>query len=263
MPETRSSFQTEIPKALSRLREDKVRNAWAIQDLTIWPQRSKITFAETSSSFAYLLISGHPASHEHPTLIADGDAQLVSKMLDEFAPNGPFVIRETSAHLIEVFKGKYPQARVFLEQRMDVTKTSFIPKHRGLSRDLTGKDAEALAAFFGAPPQAASRFMGWLKGSRAFFGVFEGERIAAIGSTMVSIPEAWTLVSIQTHKDYRCKGYATEVTSALVERALQETDTVCVTVVKDNLAAIRTYEKVGFKPKEERVWIDNGTGSAP
>ena len=80
---------------------------------------------------------------------------------------------------------------------------------------------------------------------------------------MVSVPEAWNLVSIQTHKDFRNKGYATEVTSALVERALQETETVTLTVVKDNAPAIRTYEKVGFKFAEDRIWIDNGTGAAP
>lgn len=259
-----TASQHEYPKILSRLRENKVRNAWAIQDLTVWPKQSKITFADNhSSQFSYLLVTGHPASHEHPTLVADGDPAIVSLMLDQYEADGPCIIRETSAQLQAVCSRRFPKGKVFIEQRMDVTKNSFIIQHRGLARSLTASDAEKLAAFFGAPPQAAPRFMGWLKGSRAFYGVFDGDKIVAIGSTMVSVPEAWSLVSIQTHKDYRGKGYGTEVTSALVERALHDTDTVTVTVVKDNAPAIRTYQKVGFKLAEDRIWLDNGTGSEP
>lgn len=261
--EVRIADKQDLENVLSLLRRNGVRNAWAIQDLTVWPDRSKLLYVQDSDQFSYLLISGHPASHDHPTLIADGDPDMVSLLLKKSDITVPFVVRETPAHLLTAIKAQCPNAKVYLEQRMDVTKETFLPKHKGLARRMNAGDAEALAQFFGAPPQAAGRFKGWLSGAKAFFGLFEGNRLAAIGSSMVSVPEAWNLVSIETHKDFRGKGYATEVTSTLVARAFQETGTVTVTVVKENAPAIRTYEKVGFTFAEDRVWVDNGTGSAP
>jgi len=253
----------DLNDVLMQLRLHGVSNAWAIQDLTLWPDRTKFLYVKNSDSFSYVLISGHPASHGHPTIIASGEPTAVDTLLREADIKGPFVIRETSVHLSSVIKAMYPSVKIYEEQRMDVTKNTYLPKHKGKARQLTFADVEALAQFFGAPPQAAGEFMGWLKGARAFFGVYEEGRLAAIGSSMVSVPEAWNLVSIETHQDFRRKGYATEVTSSLVERALNETATVTVTVVKDNTPAIRTYEHVGFKFVEDRIWVDHGTGSTP
>lgn len=254
---------SEFPAILEQLRKKGVRNAWAIQDLIVWPDRSKFYFVQDESKFSYVLVTGHPASHDTPTLIADGEPAAVLDLLKLANVNEPCVIRETSAHLLGPILSVYPKAKVFREHRMDVTKSTYTPKHSGKARALTVADAEALAAFFGAPPQAAGRFKGWLGGAKAFMGMFEGQKLAAIGSSMVSVPEAWNLVSIETHKDFRGKGYATEVTSALVERALKDTAVVTVTVVKDNAPAIRTYQKVGFQVAEDRIWVDNGTGSEP
>lgn len=260
--EIKTADKSDLPKVLGLLRRNAVRNAWAIQDMTVWPDKSKFLYND-DQHFSYLLISGHPASQGHPTVIVDGELGAVAALLRVADIKVPFVIRETSAHLLPVIKDHYPSAKIYMEQRMDVTEDTFQPKHKGIARNLTPSDAVALAHFFGAPPQAASKFKGWLGGAKAFHGVFEKDQIVAIGSSMVSIPEAWNLVSIETHKDFRGKGYATEVTSSLVDRALKETKTVTVTVVKDNVPAIRTYEKVGFRATEDRIWVDNGTGSAP
>ncbi len=151
----------DLPNILNRLRHKGVRNAWAIQDLTVWPDRSKFYYLESGDKFSYLLISGHPASHGHPTLIADGDPDAVVLLLKNSGISAPFVIRETPAHLLTAMKALYSDSKAYLEQRMDVTKETFKPKHKGLARSLNANDAESLAQFFGAPPQAAGRFKGW------------------------------------------------------------------------------------------------------
>ncbi|MGZ3649553.1 MAG: GNAT family N-acetyltransferase [Bdellovibrionota bacterium] len=255
--------KTDIPAVLEQLRKNGVKNSWAIQDMLVWPDRSKLYFSQDGNAFSYVLVTGHPASHGHPTLIADGEPAAVLTLLKAANVTEPCVIRETSAALIEPIRAFYPNAKVFLEKRMDVTKASYTPRHTGKARSLSAADAEALAAFFGAPPQAAGRFKGWLGGSKLFMGIFEGTRIAAIGSSMVSVPESWNLVSIETHKDFRGRGLGTEIVSALVEQALKSTSTVTVTVVTDNQPAVKTYQKVGFGFTEDRIWVDNGTGSEP
>jgi ribosomal protein S18 acetylase RimI-like enzyme len=252
-----------IPSILRHLRSNGVKNAWAIQDLTVWPDRSKFFYTDDNGRFSYVLLTGHPACHSHPTVIADGDPQDVAALIQATGLTDKFLFRETSADLLPVIKDQFPDSKVYLEQHMAVTAETFKPKHKGLARQVTMADSEALAQFFGAPPQAAGSFAGWINGSRAFYGVFNEGRLAAIGSSMVSVPEAWNLVSIETHKDFRRRGFGSEVTSALVERALRETGTVTVTVVKDNAPAIRTYEGIGFQYSEDCIWVDVGTGAAP
>ena len=248
---------------LGQLRRNPVRNSWAIQDLTFWPDRAKLSFIEDGGQFSYLLVSGHPATHDQLTVVADGQADHVASLLDTQDMSEPFLVRETPLRLAPIVKAKYPEAKVFPQYRMDVTRATFRRQHTGLARPLKMEDASSLAAFFGAPPQAAKGFEGWLRGSKLFYGVFEGAQLVAIGSSMVNIPESWNLVSIETHKDFRGKGLATEITSTLVDQALEKTSTVTCTVAQSNAAAIRCYEKVGFTKAEERAWIDNGTGAEP
>jgi ribosomal protein S18 acetylase RimI-like enzyme len=248
---------------LNQLRRNSVRNSWAIQDLTIWPERTRLSFIEANDQFSYLMMSGHPATHDQVTLIMDGTEEHARLLLRELKVTEPFLMRETPLRLAPLVKEQYPDAKVFPQYRMDVSRSTFKPQHKGLARPLKLDDAPALAAFFGAPPHAAKGFEGWLRGSKLFYGIFESSQLVAIGSSMVSIPESWNLVSIETHKDFRGRGLATEITSTLIGQALEKTSTVTCTVAQDNLPAIRCYQKVGLANAEERAWIDHGTGATP
>lgn len=46
----------------------------------------------------------------------------------------------------------------------------------------------------------------WLHGATVYGVVINGA-IAAIGSTMVELPNVWVLVSIETRREQRRKGY--------------------------------------------------------
>jgi len=248
---------------LKLLRRNPVRNSWAIQDLTLWPERAKFFFVEDGDRFSYLLVSGHPATQGLLTLVADGESEHIVELLKALQLKAPFLMRETPLRLAPVIKAQFPDAKVFPQFRMDVTRLAFQPQHSGRARPLKVDDAPELAKFFGAPPQAAKGFEGWLQGAKLFYGIFEGARLVAIGSSMVNIPEAWNLVSIETHQDFRGQGLATEIVSTLVAQALEMTPIVTCTVAQDNVPAIRCYQKIGFVKAEERAWIDHGTGAMP
>lgn len=261
--EPRLASASDLDWILETLRKDGPDHAPVIQDLLRWPDSSRFHFLRAGNRLAFAHRSGHPAYDRAPCWILDGDPSSISRLLDHVKPGAPFVVRETSDRLASAIRDYYPETKVYLEQRMDVSRETFRPAHRGRARQLRPADLEALTRFHGAPAQAASRFMGWLNGARAFHGVFEGDQLVAIGSSFVSIPEAWNLVSIATHPDHRGKGLATEVTSSLVGRALEETRTVTVTVVCGNAPAIRVYEKLGFEATHGYLWADCGAGSAP
>lgn len=251
---------------LERLRQDPGPHLWAIQDLSRFPEKTQL-FAineEDPASFAYLLVSGHPSISSHgPTLILGGNA-LSSRDLLSKLPKPPFLIRETPASFLPILQPELPSsAQIFLEQRMELKRESYRPMHDDRARRLIDADAEALAAFHGAPPQAARGFMNWIRGARALLGIFDGPNLVAIGSSFCSTPEGWTLVSIETKKEHRRKGLGLQITSKLCEIAFSQTSLVSLTVVRDNLPAIKLYEKLGFQACENRVWIDCGVGAKP
>jgi RimJ/RimL family protein N-acetyltransferase len=146
---------------------------------------------------------------------------------------------------------------------MDVTAESFRPAPIPNVRRLTVDDAPFVAAFFGAPPQAAESFRNWLQGAKALMGAFEEDALQALGSTAMTLPEVWGLIAIETRPEARGRGFATQVTSALTQFALEQTPVVTLTMVTDNTPARKVYERLGYRTAQNRVWIDVGTGSTP
>ncbi len=259
MKEFSSLNENEKNEILSLLKREAAKHALVLQNLTTWPESSKFYFLKRGSSLSYLHFSGHPAHQEgSATLVVDGEPAHVEMLFREVRPQAPFAVRESPAHLEEVVRAYFPEAKSKLEHRMDVDRASFKPQHKGDARQLQERDLPALCSFMGAPAQAAPRFIGWLKGARVFYGLEEGGELRAIGSSMVCLPEIFNIVSIETHKDHRGKGHATELTSGLVEKCLEFTNDVCLTVFADNAPALRVYEKLGFRIKEDRMWVDCG-----
>jgi hypothetical protein len=175
MQEFTSLTASEKADLFAYLKRDPARHALVLQNLTTWPDASKFYFTKLGDVLSYLHISGHPSSAGGPTvLVLDGAPAPVEALLNAVQPTEPIIVRETSAHLEGAVRGYFSSASFKLEHRMDVDRASFKPHHRGKARPLEDKDAPALCSFMGAPPQAAPRFMGWLKGARVFYGVEEG-----------------------------------------------------------------------------------------
>lgn len=181
----------------------------------------------------------------------------------ENLPKGPFVIRESRASILTKIRPLYPQANIYLEQRMDL-KSSAAKLVSGIkARRLVEGDALKLAEFQGAPPQVAPQMKVWIQGA-VVMAIFEDEKIVSMGTTIVRTKDVWDLAAIKTLPEYRQRGYASDVVSALAEEAFKNNvNTVSLTVLKNNSVAIKTYSNLGFQPQEDRVWIDIGTGSKP
>lgn len=248
-------------RILARLKNSCLKYAYVVEDLIRWPRRSRFYFIESEGAFSFLHVSGHPAIRT-PLLILDGEPEGVSRLLYHVRPQAPFIVSETLVDFADVIKDYYPDVKLYEAWRMAVGPGNYRKAHLGLARQLREDDLPALERFFGERFQRL-RIPLWLIGASAFYGVFEGDELVSLGSSMVSLPEIWTLVSIETHEAHRGKGLATEVTSSLVERAFQETQTVALSVVCDNAAAIRVYEKLGFERIDRCVWADCGANAKP
>jgi predicted GNAT family acetyltransferase len=103
-------------------------------------------------------------------------------------------------------------------------------------------------------PEKVKKSMGDLY----WLGVKQDENILSFANTRFA--EVGSNIGVvATHKDHRNKGYATSVVSALVQEILKRCDRALIHVLKDNLPAIHTYKKVGFKPFKSYTMIKKAT----
>jgi ribosomal protein S18 acetylase RimI-like enzyme len=81
---------------------------------------------------------------------------------------------------------------------------------------------------------------------RVWLGIKLDGKLASIGGARI---DNWAgcIHTIATHQDYRCRGYATSITSALVEQIMEKSNLALINVVSTNTPAIRAYTKAGFK----------------
>ena len=93
-----------------------------------------------------------------------------------------------------------------------------------------------------------------IKRSR-YYGVFKDERLVSIACAYLKTPEVWIIGDVYTHPDYRSKGYAKVVTSAITRDAVRSGALAMLHVDKDNTSAIRVYERLGYKAISKRPWI--------
>ena len=68
-----------------------------------------------------------------------------------------------------------------------------------------------------------------------------GERLRPLGHTEIS--------AVCTHPEYRGRGYASSLVSALIRKTTGRGETPFLHVRTENVAAIRVYEKLGFKTR--------------
>jgi predicted GNAT family acetyltransferase len=232
-------------------------HAWLLQDLVEWPEDARVgvSHPEAMPTDGYLLGSSHPGSQGIRTVVLSGSVDVVDDLVRASAVQAPFVVRETPAELARVIERQYDDVSVYAQQRMDVTADTFETSGHMDARQLAEWDVDSLLSFYDAPKQAVERYSEWI--ANAFVaGIYFSDELLAVGSTMVRLPEIWVLVGIETASAERGRGYGTALTSFLTASALDEVDRVSLTVRKDNAAAIRVYEKLGYQVREDRVWID-------
>jgi ribosomal protein S18 acetylase RimI-like enzyme len=95
-------------------------------------------------------------------------------------------------------------------------------------------------------------FASWLPSQSVADGVYYGLRIggrliAAAGTHVVSSSARLAVVgNVLTHSDYRGRGFATAVTSAVTTELLETCDQIVLNVRSDNPPALQAYRKLGY-----------------
>lgn len=132
-------------------------------------------------------------------------------------------------------------------QRMILEKTPVLYQDSNI-RSLTTDDVSMIEEFYKvAYPVNWFDISMLIKGR--YMGYFDSGRLVAVSGTHIFSPEygVSALGNIATHPDYRGRGIGEKLTSNLCYELAEHTDIIGLNVKAANSAAIRTYEKVGFK----------------
>lgn len=79
-----------------------------------------------------------------------------------------------------------------------------------------------------------------------FYGVFDGDSLVALAGERLRLEGYTEIATVCTHPDYRGRGYAKAVVSAVAGRVVASGSTPFLGVDDGNAPAIRLYEQLGF-----------------
>jgi len=94
---------------------------------------------------------------------------------------------------------------------------------------------------------SGDRLKGAMTPDAYWLGIRQNEQIVSVGQTRF-VDFGSNVGVAATRKDYRNRGYATSIVSALVREILSRSPTALIHVIRNNAPAVRAYSKVGFKP---------------
>jgi ribosomal protein S18 acetylase RimI-like enzyme len=87
---------------------------------------------------------------------------------------------------------------------------------------------------------------------RLWLGVRVDGKLVSIGGARID-DWASNINTVATHEEFRNKGYATSIVSALVEQIMRKSNLALIHVESKNLPAMHAYLKAGFKPYKNYI----------
>jgi len=88
-----------------------------------------------------------------------------------------------------------------------------------------------------------------------YYGLFINERLVSIACRYIALPDVWIIGDVFTHPDFRGRGYAKIVTSAITRDAVASGAKALLHVREDNVPAIKVYKRLGYEVIRKRFWV--------
>jgi len=89
----------------------------------------------------------------------------------------------------------------------------------------------------------------------SYIGIHESGQLVAMAGEGFRFPGYTEISAVCTHPDYRGRGYASSLVSALIEKVKKRGQTPFLHVATENAEAIRVYEKLGFKTRRTITFV--------
>jgi ribosomal protein S18 acetylase RimI-like enzyme len=230
------------------LNRDRDWAAYALGDLTPgFAEHCEWFVSEPSAETLLLLYRGF----DPPILFAMGHAHHLEALVEEAnAPQVSLHVRPDAQHALSP---AYDVSKTYPMLRMSLRPTNFKPvAQRGIFL-VAENDAEAVMALYAdghEQGEGPTFFNATMLRQGTFRGVREDGHLIAIAGTHLYSSELGVAAvgNVYTRRDYRGRGLAARVTSAVVEDAIiRGVTTIVLNVAPANEGARRVYERLGFE----------------
>lgn len=188
------------------------------------------------------------------SMVTVGDPEAVAAIASIHpGPRSTYLTTAAREH-VDALREAYLVGDVLTMRRMAVTRGEFAPVN-GLTRRLRGRDAGRINWLYSIESGRGRYYPDAIERA-VYYGVVEGDLLVAVAGTHIVAPNEGVAVvgNVFTHPQYRGRGYAERVTSAvtaeLFERGCSE---VVLTVDPQNTPAVAAYTHLGFRPGSEVV----------
>ncbi|HEV2317982.1 MAG TPA: GNAT family N-acetyltransferase [Thermoplasmata archaeon] len=247
------------------LRRDPVRNSYVIHVLERERPEAQFWVARAGGApIAHLLID-----HSTPAVarwVYFSGAPAGARGLAEHLPEPPCVVTADPS-FVGAVRERRSAARVISEDLMLLESSRDALAEPVRAVRLGPEHTEEYARM--VVPAAVPRTPEILEANRQHlarwnvYGIFLDGVLAAVAAANIRTDDLWIISGVETLPQYRRRGLATEVTSAVARDALRATGRAGLFVASDNHAAIGLYRKLGFVRTGASAWIDCGSGLEP
>ncbi len=123
-----------------------------------------------------------------------------------------------------------------------------VPPGSSDAMPLTEEDVDAAIDLY-ASDEGGAFFLPAMLATNPFVGIWEQDRLVAAAGTHVASRRYGVAAvgAVITRPSHRGRGLATVVTAALCEQIVDDYETIGLNVEESNLAALRVYERLGFR----------------
>ncbi|MBG93071.1 MAG: hypothetical protein CL792_03735 [Chloroflexi bacterium] len=235
---------TNVREIESIISNDRAYSAYALGHLEkeLFRQ-SKFYLSESKNSSGIVMHSTGLGN----TSITIGDSKAISAILSIYPGNRQSYLVTASETHLPILKKYYHVEQIIHMQRMTVNNKNFTPQN-GQVEKLTGTHINALNLLYrkgGGPYFSSSKTVD----QGVYFGIFNNGSLVAAGGSHVVAPNQQIAVvgNIFTDLNFRGKGYATYVTSAITQQLLNYgCAEVVLSVNPENIPAVSAYKRLGF-----------------
>jgi ribosomal protein S18 acetylase RimI-like enzyme len=232
-----------VERAERVLERDRIWSAYALADLD--PPHAAHA-AWLASELAVVLTY---AGFQPPVLFAAGAPEEV-RLLFEQVPAGGYLFTLIPTHRA-LLEDRILESHETIMWRMGLRPDAFDPSLAQDAHPLTLEDLPEIEALFGKGSDRPDAFDPGQLADEAFFGIRLGQLVSAAGTHVVSAVRGVAAVgNVYTHPAHRGQGLATRTTAAVVQALLQRPGlrTIVLNVARENAAALRCYQRLGFWP---------------